>query len=356
MSRIAIHKTNNSFSDRWVAYCQAKQIDYKIVDCYRNDIIEQLQDCDALMWHFYHASAKDSLFARQLLYSLQQSGKIVFPDFNTMWHFDDKVGQKYLLESIDAPLVPSYVFYNEQAAYEWIERTQFPKVFKLRGGAGSVNVQLIQNKQKAKRIVKQAFGRGFKHTSLVSLHDTYQKYQQGKLPAFDLTKRIARCFIPTQYSKIHGKERGYVYFQDFIPNNAFDIRVIVIGNKAFAIKRMVRKNDFRASGSGMILYDKQEFDERCVSIAFEVNNRLQSQSIAYDFVFDVNHDPLIVEISYGFSIEGYDPCTGYWTSDMAWHEGKFNPYGWMVEDLSFAVKENLQYNLQKTNNTFLLNE
>ena len=41
------------------------------------------------------------------------------------------------------------------------------------------------------------------------------------------------------------------------------VRVIVINDKAFAIKRMVRKNDFRASGSGIIEYDKENLtDER----------------------------------------------------------------------------------------------
>ncbi len=74
---------------------------------------------------------RDILFAKQLLFSLEQSGIIVFPDFNTGWHFDDKVGQKYLLETIDAPLVPSYVFYSKKEALEWDEQTNFPKVFKL---------------------------------------------------------------------------------------------------------------------------------------------------------------------------------------------------------------------------------
>src|ERR1035437_202885 len=130
--KIAIHNHPGSFSDRWIKYCDEKGIEYKIVDCYRSDIIEQLNDCDALLWHFHHASAKDSLFAKQLLYSVQASGKKVFPDFNTVWHFDDKVGQKYLLEAINAPLVPSYVFYSSHDALEWVDKTSFPKVFKLR--------------------------------------------------------------------------------------------------------------------------------------------------------------------------------------------------------------------------------
>ena len=130
-----------------------------------------------------------------------------------------------------------------------------------------------------------------------------------------------------------GKEKGYVYFQDFIPNNLFDIRIVVIGDKAFGIKRMTRKNDFRASGSGNIFYTKSEIDERCVKIAFDVNDKIKSQSIGYDFVFDVNNDPLIIEISYGYNPSAYDACEGYWDKDMNWYEGKFNPYEWMIEDL-----------------------
>jgi glutathione synthase/RimK-type ligase-like ATP-grasp enzyme len=286
------------------------------------------------MWHFSQNSSKDFLFARQLIYSIEAMGKKVFPDFHTAWHFDDKVGQKYLLEAIDAPLVPTEVFYDKQSAIKWAEIASFPKVFKLRDGAGSQNVRLASSKKEAIRLIKQAFGRGFStYDPMSSLRERWRKFRLGKTDVKDVLKGIIRFVYPPTYAKVKGREAGYIYFQEFIPNNMYDIRVIVIGDKAFAIKRMVRKNDFRASGSGMILYGKEEFDERCVAIAFEVNQKIHAQSIAYDFVFDIHNNPLIVEISYGFVAEGYDPCTGYWTSDLVWHEGKFNPQGWMVEDL-----------------------
>ncbi len=112
--RIGIHRSKGSFSDRWIPYCESNNINYKLVDCYRTDIINQLADCDALMWHFNHKSPKASKFARQLIYAVQAAGKAVFPDYNTVWHFDDKVGQKYLLEAINAPLVPSCAFYDKK--------------------------------------------------------------------------------------------------------------------------------------------------------------------------------------------------------------------------------------------------
>ncbi len=337
--KIAIHNTKGFFCDRWIPYCQENNVDYRIVDCYSSDIMQQISDCDILMWHFNHKSPKASKFAKQLLYSVEACGKKVFPDFNTVWHFDDKVGQKYLLESLGAPLAPSYVFYDKKEALEWAGNTSFPKVFKLRNGAGSDNVKLVRSKKETVRIINKAFGRGFRqYEGWINLKERYRKYRLGKTTSWNVMKGVLRLFHKTEYARVTGKEIGYAYFQDFIPDNDHDIRVIVIGNKAFAIKRMVRDNDFRASGSGMILYDKELFDDDTIRLSFEISEKLGSQSMAYDFVF-LNGKPLIVEISYGFAMHGYDPCPGYWDRNLVWHAGKFNPYGWMVEDILRSVEK-----------------
>lgn len=334
--KIAIYHRPGSFSDGWIRYCNDNGIDYKIVNAYESDIIKQVADCDAFMWHHHHGNYKDALFAKQLLYSLQRAGKKVFPDFNTGWHFDDKVGQKYLLEAVGAPIVPSYVFYTEKDALNWIENTSFPKVFKLRGGAGSSNVKLVKTKNYAKKIVRKAFSKGFPQFGRIDyLKERSKKWKNGKDSFLGVCKGFYRLLFPPEYSKMHGREKGYVYFQEFIKDNKFDIRVVVIGNnKAFGLKRMVRKNDFRASGSGDIIYDKSGIDEGCVRISFDIAKKLGTQSLALDFVFDEGNNPLIVEISYGYSIKAYYKCEGYWTDDMIWHEGNgFDIEGWMVENI-----------------------
>ena len=93
LMRIAIHHRQGSFSERWINYCNSNNISYKLVNAYDSDIIQQVEDCDAFMWHFHHADYRDNLFAKQLLFSLQQAGKKIFPDINTAWHFDDKIGK-----------------------------------------------------------------------------------------------------------------------------------------------------------------------------------------------------------------------------------------------------------------------
>ncbi len=331
---IAIHHREKGFSERWIKYCKENKISYKIVNCYDSNIVEQLKDCYALMWHHHHSNYKDVLFAKQLLFSVQMSGKKVFPDFTTGWHFDDKVGQKYMLECIGAPLVPSYVFYSKKEALHWIEQATFPKVFKLRGGAGAANVKLVHTKRQAVNLVRKAFGKGFSQfDGWNNLKEKFKKFREGKGSVLGILKGVARIFIATDFANMRGREKGYIYFQDFIPNNNFDIRVIVIQDKAFAVKRMCRDKDFRASGSGNAKYLKEEIDMRCIEKSFEIAQELGSSCIGYDWVFDENNNPLIVEVGYGFAVEFYDSCPGFWDKDLNWHEEKFNPQNWMVEDI-----------------------
>ena len=338
--KIAIHHTEDTFSERWIEYCQQNGIDYKLVNCYGNDIIKQLEDCDALMWNHHQSEYKDVLFAKQLLFSVEFSGKKVFPDFNTNWHFDDKIGQKYLLEIMEVPFIPTYVFYTKKEALDWIKSASFPKVFKLRGGAGSNHVKLARTKNDAIKFTKKAFGRGFSQFDRWGyLQDKIMKVKGGQETWIGILKGIARLFIPTEFAKMHGREKGYVYFQDFIPNNNYDTRVVVVGDKAFGFKRMTRKNDFRASGSQNYHFEKIGVDERCVQIAFEVNKKLNSQSTYYDFVFDKDHNPLIIEMSYTSLVHPYDNCQGYWDENLNFYEGEFNPQYWHMENIISTIKK-----------------
>lgn len=330
--KIAIHHRIGSFSDAWIEYCRDNHIPYKVVDAYKDDIIDQLADCDIFMWHHHHAIYKDTLFAKQLLCTLQIAGKKVFPDVNTGFTFDDKVAQKYLLEAVNVPLVPSYVFYSRSEALEWIRKESFPKIFKLRGGAGASNVRLVKSKRQAVRIVNLAFSRGISTFNRMDhLKDAWRLFREHHLSWNSFCKEFVRSVISTDYAQKHGREKGYVYFQNFIPNNKSDVRLIVIKDRAYGMKRMCRKNDFRASGSSNFIYDN--IDERTLKIAFNTAEKLALQSVAFDFIYDELGNPLIIEMSYGYGTKGSSKCKGYWTKDLKWHEGTFNPFGWQIENL-----------------------
>src|SRR5690554_5676486 len=238
---LAIHNSPNGFHPPWIDYCEQKGIAYRKVNCYATDIIEQLQDCKALMWHYGQSNPKDILIARPILNALEHAGMPVFPDFHTAWHFDDKVAQKYLFEALDIPAVPAHVFVDREEAMAWIDQTDFPKVFKLRRDAGSHGVRLVKGRSKARRLVRRAFGRGFPvYDPFGNLQERFYKLRQRQTSILDIAKGLARLAHPPEFSRILGRERGYVYFQNFLPNNDCDIRIIVIGDRAFGIRRLVR--------------------------------------------------------------------------------------------------------------------
>ncbi len=329
---IGIVYKKSFFSERWVDYCLKKNISFKLLDPYSSDIIREVQQCTSFMWHFDHMENSDALFAKQLIFSIENMGIKVFPNVNSSWHFNDKVGQKYLLEAIGSSLVPTYIFYEKKRAMEWAYEVSYPFVFKLRGGAGSLNVRLINSRSEAKRLIRRAFGNGFpQFDSWVVLNERLRKYFIGKSSIQSVLKWFLAIFLGSKVTGLYQREQGYFYCQEFIKDCKFDIRVVVIGSKAIAIKRLVRKGDFRASGSGYIIYDKEEINISCIKEAFEIHRKLKAQCMTYDFLIDHLLIPHLVEVSFGYTMEAYDSCDGYWDDTLKW-----NPYigqheHWMVD-------------------------
>lgn len=339
--KIGIHYREGSYSERWIEYCQEHKIDYKIVNAYDTDIVEQLSDCDVFMWHHHQANYKDALFAKQLLFSLEQAGKVVFPDFNTGWHFDDKLGQKYLFEANHVQAAPAYVFFSKKDAYAWIEKATFPKVFKLRGGAGAANVMLVKGRRQARRFVRKSFGRGWKYFSgLRYFKDRWKFFLKGDISIFQLLKSGGRLFIPIEAGKMLPKHKGYIYFQEFIPNDGFDYRIEICGDKCTAWVRYVRKNDFRASGGHDNHADKELIPHDVLLFAFEIADKLKLQAAALDIVRHKETGELfLIENSYCYGADDDEFEHGYWDKNGVFHDEKFNGLDWMIETVIDRVKK-----------------
>jgi len=333
--KLAIHCKPSSFSDKWTEYCLEHGVEHELVDCYDTDIINKLRGFDGLLWHFHHGSATDLLMACHVLTASEHMGLEVFPNLKTCWHYDDKIAQKYLFESIRAPLAKSYTFYDHQKAIEWLKTAQYPLVRKLRRGAGSRNVGLIRNFEEGRKYCKRAFGKGF---SPVPTYLSDMSIKIRTSPGFsDLLakiKRMPRILKRLNVSRnLMGREKGYVLFQDFAEGNTFDTRITIIGDRAWGFIRNVRKNDWRASGSHSINYDIEKVNMDCVKIAFETAKSLGSQCMAFDLVTGRDNRPMIVEMSYAFVPSAVQECAGHWDRELVWHEGKMWPEHAIIEDM-----------------------
>jgi glutathione synthase/RimK-type ligase-like ATP-grasp enzyme len=341
---IAIHHRQDSYSDRWIAYCDMHSIPYRIVNCFDSDIIKQLASSSGLLWNWNQADPREQLMARHVIRAAEMMGLTVFPSTSTCWHFDDKVAQKYLLEAIGAPFVPTYVFYDLKEALHWIDHTSFPKVFKLRKGAGSSNVKLAYTASEARALAERAFSSGFAPIPHYG-QDALKRYRMARRRGdiFNVIRRLPQVLAKIRnINRLMGLEKGYLYFQDFIPNNEFDTRVTVIGDRAFAFTRNVRPGDFRASGSGDIVYDHDRIEHRCLKIAFEVTRRIGSQSMAFDFVFTEMKQPMILEISYSYNAHAVHSCAGHWDAGLNWRESSMWPQDAILIDLLDEIERSGQ--------------
>ncbi|MBC7196684.1 MAG: hypothetical protein H5U39_05470, partial [Deferribacterales bacterium] len=140
---IGIYPRKGSFSDRWITYCEDKHIPYFLIDPFKNDFFENVKGLSAFLWHWPHSDPIYLIMAKHITFALEKLGIIVFPNHDTCWHFDDKIAQKYLFESINAPFPKTWIFYDKKEAMEWVRSAEYPIVFKLPSGASSYNVRLV---------------------------------------------------------------------------------------------------------------------------------------------------------------------------------------------------------------------
>lgn len=315
----------SNWTTRWIEF--AKEQGHNVVEfdplkC--NHIIERLNDFDIVLWHFGQYNYAQMLEARPILYAAAEMGVKTFPDYREAWHFDDKVAEMYALQAIGAPIPKSDCYYCRGTIEQAIDNGDivFPCVAKLRTGSGSHNVKLIKNRSQLMRYAETMFGKGFKaapsllykaSSNVRSSHDwaTF-KAKARRIPEFLRTLRGAKRFP---------REKSYVYIQEFIPNDGFDMKIVVVGDKCSGFCRPIRSHDFRASGGGETYIDKSRLTRQVIDSAFDAAKRLGLRCVGFDYVVDNRTgEGKIVEMSYGFLSSALTAVKGYFDPDYNWHD------------------------------------
>jgi hypothetical protein len=285
------------------------------------------------MWRWAHFGGMARI-ARRLLPVLERELRMpVYPDQNTCWYYDDKIAQSYLLEAAGVPIPRTWVWYDADAACDWASTASYPLVLKLAAGAASANVRLVRSSDEARWWIERLF------SMVVRTLDPSEFKPLGLRARVRHAGRVLLRGEPKRM-KDNGYEpqTGYVLFQEFLPNNPFDTRVTAIGNRAFAIRRFNRANDFRASGSGMFDLDPHKIDHEFVRLAFSAAHRLKSCSCAIDGLYR-NGYCVISEVSYTYVSSVVYDCPGHWqlngspeSGTLTWIAGHMWPEEAQVSD------------------------
>jgi hypothetical protein len=328
----ATQDKSDASSPRWADLLEKAGHQVKWVDVSRTDILSQLKGCEGFMWRWAHFGGMGRI-ARRLLPVIENCLRIpIYPDQNTCWHYDDKIAQAYLFKAHGIPAPKTWLWFNPCLAKEWAETANYPLVFKLSGGAGSVNVRLVKNVEEALIWINRLFSQ-----RLTSLDNAQFEPYAVKQRLKNAAKSILKGDKPVYRDNGYEAQSGYVYFQEYLPDNEFDTRVTVIGNRAFGYRRFNRPNDFRASGSGKFDINPEYIDKETVQLAFDVAKKLGVQSVAIDGL-KRGGSPVVGEISYTYVSWMVQACPGHWNSELNWHEGSMWPEEAQIEDFLERLK------------------
>lgn len=138
----------------------------------------------------------------------------------------------------------------------------FPTVLKTTQGAGSSGVFLVKNKRDLSTIKKKYFNQTFKRNVISAQRRLKLKTAEYKI--YKYSKKKFNLFIE----------------QEFIPNLKHDFKVLVFGDRYFVLKRSVKKNDFRASGSGK--FNFVEPPTKVLNFAREIAEVLDNPYLSLD--------------------------------------------------------------------------
>lgn len=334
--KIAVHTAENMHKDnyapRWIEFLQSRGIEITTSDFRQTNIVNTLRQCHGAMWHWLH-SPDDKQVATKIIPMLERNLNLaVFPNLNTCWHYDEKVAQHYLFDAYDIPKIESWVFWNYDEALQFLHNCTYPFVFKMSVGAGSSNVLKVESFAQGKQLLNQIFHQGMFPYTLNEFSKRGNKSIRKALgDIMDAVKYIITGHYPA-LPDYYLPQKNYFYVQRFIPNNSYDIRVTVIGNRAFGFIRHNRENDFRASGSGNIDYTLDHIPMEAVKLAHAISQKCGFQSMAYDFLCTSNGSIVVNEISYCYVSTAVYNCPGYWDRDLVWHDGHIWPEHAQAED------------------------
>ncbi len=308
-TRIAVAQDRSGWHDRFVDALRQRRdaglpFDYASVNLDADDWIDSVTPFDAVLWKPHYMGTATAWHFKEKVYFMESFlGKVVVPSFKTIWHFESKVAQTWLFRHGNVSTPRTFASFDWKDAQAGLEKTAMPLVFKASQGAGGTNVRLIKERTDARSLIDRIL--------------CQQKWEQIKRTA-SFRMAVLRALPKKWFSAkcwrylLHREREDVVYWQEFLPDNPADLRITVIGDStAFAFWRHNRPGDFRASGSGLIDYDRPVPPE-CIRYCVSISRQFGFDSMAYDLLFK-DQGFVINEMSYGYIDKTVFDAPGFYT-------------------------------------------
>jgi glutathione synthase/RimK-type ligase-like ATP-grasp enzyme len=284
---------------------------FELVNIHAHDWIEAVKKYDILIGISSSDYYSLQELRRKYYFIENELGKFCYPSSKHTFLYEDKTLEAYISQAHDLPFVNTYISHDKTDALQLIEKLNYPLVSKVDPSSGSIGVELVRSVKQARKIVKQAFSGAGRKTHLSYSH-----------------------------------QKNVVYFQDFIPSDGYDIRVIVLGDWVFGYYRRILRGDFRASGMGQV--ELRVLPLEPMLIARKVNQVIQSPMLAVDMIKGLDGRYHIIEFSPLFEVNTTSqlrvndiPGVYIFESDGSYH---FEEHRYWIQELAlrqFLLKEYL---------------
>lgn len=176
----------------------------------------------------------------------------------SVW-YDDKVAQ---FKDLSQWMPDTFLFTKYSEAAEFAKnRTEWPIYSKSLDGAGSATVRKLNNYDEAMAELKPVFmGRGIK-------------------------------------SAYNRKQKGYVLWQQYIPNTSCTYRFNVIGDYIMGFERKHDVDGLPIPGENTPMTFESPLEQKFAKIGLEVSDHISTKWMCYDFLLDEEGQFKLLEIS-----------------------------------------------------------
>jgi glutathione synthase/RimK-type ligase-like ATP-grasp enzyme len=223
-------------------------------------------------------------YIEDIIYYLQMTGAKVLPDYRYLKAHHNKGFMELLRSNFsdDSLKTISSKYYG--AAIDALKaETKLPIVIKQISGSGSTGVYCAKTNIEYKNYVKKA-SRTIIGAGYYNLYSTVVK---------DMMKKILSIIDSKYYVKISEQVQRPIIVQNLIQGLSGDYKVLYFGGKYYTLYRENRKNDFRASGGGLLKEVPMEENEPLLDFAQKLVREIDFPIIGMDIGFDGNKYHLI---------------------------------------------------------------
>lgn len=216
----------------YIAACKELGVDYEVVDILSSNWMENLKKARVdgfLCRPTCGFQEHKNIYDERLYFIKEYFKKPMYPNFNSLYIYENKRNMAAFLEYYDFPHVKTEVFIDKKDALAYVEQAHYPIVQKSNIGAGGSAVTIIKSKGQARRIVNKLFG-----------------YKNG---LFDkgLSPVYYKWGIPFKFTG--AAQKHYMLVQPF-HKIKWEWRILKVGNSYFGHQKLL--NGDKASGSGLV--------------------------------------------------------------------------------------------------------